>query len=218
MLEAGLVRPSTSPWASPVCLVHKPDGSAQVCVDYRGLNAVTIPLQQPIPRTEDCINSLSGCRIYSIADATKGYYQVGMNKEDIQKTAFTSHYGLLESLHMPMGLKAAGAMFQQLMEIALAGLQWISCLIYLDDVIVFGKDFDEHLHRLAEVLQRFREAGLKLKPAKCEFFRKEVKFLGHVINAEGVCPDPSNVEKIINWPMPQNAVEVHGLLGMDNYY
>ena len=182
------------------------------------MNTVTIPVQQPIPRTEDCINSLSGGRVYSIADATKGYYQVGMNKEDIQKTAFTSRYGLLESLCMPMGLKAAGATFQWLMEIALAGLQWISCLIYLDDVIVFGKDFDEHLHRLAEVLQRFREAGLNLKPAKCEFFRKEVKFLGHVINAEGVCPDPSNMEKIINWPMPRNAVEVRGLLGMDNYY
>ena len=83
---------------------------------------------------------------------------------------------------------------------------------------MFGKDFDEHLHRLAEVLQRFREAGLKLKPAKCEFFRKEVKFLGHVINAEGVCLDPSNVEKIVNWPLPRNAVEVRGLLGMGNYY
>ena len=189
-----------------------------MCVDYQGLNSVTIPVQQPIPRTEDCINSLSGGRVYSIANATKGYYQVGMNKEDIQKTAFTSHYGILESLHMPMGLKAAGATFQRLIEIALAGLQWISCLIYLDDVIMFGKDFDEHLHRLAEVLQRFREAGLKLKPAKCEFFRKEVKFLGHVINAKGVCPDPSNVEKIVNWPMPKNAVEVCGLLGMGNYY
>ena len=153
MLEAGLVRPSRSPWASPVCLVRKPDGSTRVCIDYQGLNAVTIPVQQPILRTEDCINSLSGGRVYSIGDATKGYYQVGMNKEDIQKTAFASRYGLLESLHMPMGLKAAGATFQQLMEIALAGLQWISCLIYLDDVIMFGKDFNEHLHRLAEVLQ-----------------------------------------------------------------
>ena len=96
MLEAGLVRPLRSPWASQVCLVRKPDGSARVCVDYRGLNAVTIPVQQPIPRTEDCINSLSGGRVYSIAAVTKGYCQVGMNKEDIQKTAFTSRYGLLE--------------------------------------------------------------------------------------------------------------------------
>ena len=97
-----------------------------------------------------------------------------------------------------MGLTDAGATFQRLMEIALAGLQWVSCLIYMDDVIVFGKNFEEHHCRLMEVLQRFREAGLKLKPANCNFFRQEVKFLGHVINTDGVLPDPDNVEKIVN--------------------
>ena len=218
MLNAGLVRPSTSPWASPICLVRKPDGSARVCVDYKKLNAVTVPVQHPVPRTDDCINALSGVTVFSVGDATSGYYQVGMKKEDIPKTAFTSKFGKLEFCVMPMGLTDAGATFQRLMEIALAGLQWVSCLIYMDDVIIFGKDFDEHLCRLTEVLQRFREAGLKLKPAKCNFFRREVKFLGHVINAEGVLPDPDNVEKIVNWPVPRNVREVRGLLGLGNYY
>ena len=152
MLETGVVQPSTSPWASPVCLVRKPDGSARVCIDFRGLNTVTTPIQQPIPRADDCLDSLAGGKIFSVGDGTSAYWQIAMRKEDIPKTAFTSRYGLLEFLQMPMGLKSAGATFQRLMEIALAGLQWVTCLIYLDDVIVFGKDFDEHLCRLAEVL------------------------------------------------------------------
>ena len=218
MLNAGLVRPSTSPWASPICLVRKPDGSPRVCVDYKKLNAVTVPVQHPVPRTDDCINALTGGTVFSVGDATSGYYQVSMRKEDIPKTAFTSKFGKLEFCVMPSGLTDAGATFQRLMEIALAGLQWVSCLIYMDDVIVFGKNFDEHLCRLTEVLQRFREAELKLKPAKCNFFRREVKFLGHVVNAEGVHPDPNNVEKIVNWPVPRNVREVRGFLGLGNYY
>ena len=145
MLETGVVRSSTSLWASPVCLVRKPDGSARVCIDFRGLNAVTTPIQQPIPRTEDCLDSLAGGQIFSVGDGTSVYWQIAMKEEDIPKTAFTSRYGLLEFLRMPMGLKSAGATFQRLMEIALAGLQWVTCLIYLDDIIVFSKDFDEHL-------------------------------------------------------------------------
>ena len=109
------------------------------------MNAVTTPIQQPIPRTEDCLDSLAGGQIFSVGDGTSAYWQIAMKEEDIPKTAFTSRYGLLEFLRMPMGLNSAGATFQRLMEIALTGLQWVTCLIYLDDVIVFGKDFDEHL-------------------------------------------------------------------------
>ena len=156
--------------------------------------------------------------MFSVGDATSGYYQVSMRKEDIPKTAFTSKFGKLEFCVMPMGLTDAGATFQRLMEITLAGLQWVSCLIYMDDVIVFWKNFEEHYCRLMEVLQRFREAGLKLKPTKCNFFRREVKFLGHVINTDGVLPDPDNVEKIVNWPVPRTVREVRGFLGLGNYY
>ena len=204
MLNAGLVRPSTSPWASPVCLVRKPDGSPRVCIDYKKLNAVTVPVQYTVPRTDDCINALTGGTVFLVGDATSRYYQVSMTKEDIPKTAFTSKLGKLEFCVMPMGLTDAGATFQRLMEIALAGLQW--------------KNFEEHHCRLMEVLQRFREAGLKLKPAKYNFFRREVKFLGHVINADGVLPDPNNVEKIVNWPVPRTVREVRGFLGLGNYY
>ena len=218
MLEQGIVRPSTSPWASPLCLVRKPNGDPRVCIDYRGLNAKTVPIQQPIPRAEDCINSLAGSAVFSVGDGTSAYYQVPMKKEDVPKTAFTSKYGLLECVYMPMGLKSAGATFQRLMEIALAGLQWVSCVIYLDDVIVYGKDFDEHMTRLEEVLQRFRSAGLKLKPSKCFFFQRQVKFLGHLISAKGVQPDPGNIEKIVNWPVPKNVTQVRAFLGMGNYY
>ena len=133
------------------------------------------------------------------------YYAVPMRKEDIPKTAFISKWGLFEFLILPMGVRNGPATFQRLMELALSGLQWISCLVYLDDILVYRKSFDEHLRRLAAVLQRFREAGLKLKPSKCTFFQKEVKFLGHLINGKGVLPDPDNVQKIVAWPTPTDC-------------
>ena len=129
-----------------------------MCIDFRGLNAVTIPIQQPIPRADAGLDSLAGGQIFSVRDGTNAYWQIAMRKEDIPKTAFTSCYGLMECVMMPMGLKSAGATFQRLMEIALAGLQWVTCLIYLDDVIVFGKDFDEHWYRLAEALQQIQRS------------------------------------------------------------
>ena len=119
---------------------------------------------------------------------------------------------------LPMGLSGAPFCYTRLMELALAGLQWDTCVIYLDDVIVFGRIFDEHLTRLGEVLERFRSAGLKLKPEKCQFFQREVKFLGYLISAKGVKPHPDNVQKIVNWPTPQSPTDVRAILSMGSYY
>ena len=151
-------------------------------------------------------------------DIMASYHQIPVVKEDIPKTAFITKYGLYEFKTMPFGLKTAPQTYQRLMELALSRLQWTACLIYLDDVIVDGKTFEEHLQRLSLVLQRFCQVGLKLKPGKCHFFETQVTFLGHLLTPDGVLPDPGNVEKITTWPVPTCVMDVWVILGMGNYY
>lgn len=216
--DRGVIRPSMSPWASPLVMVRKKDGSSRLCVDFRRLNLVTRDDAFPLPRIQDCLDAVAGSTIFSTMDITAAYHQVPVREEDIPKTAFITKYGLYEFTSLPFGLKTAPATFQRLMELALCGLQWTSCLIYLDDVIVFSPDFDSHVERLESVLQRLGDAGLKLKPDKCHFFQDEVKFLGHILSAEGVLPDPDNVAKILDWPTPKCVSDVRSILGLGNYY
>ena len=214
-----VIRPSTSPWASPLVMVRKKSGDVHPCVDFRRLNSLTLNSNAlPIPRIEDSINALAGSTVYSVTDFLSAYCQVPMAEKDIPKTAFCSKYGLHEFLFLPFGLTGAPATYQRLMELVLAGLQWSICLIYLDDVIIFGCNFKENIESLDVVLTRFGAAGLKLKPAKCLFFSDRVTFLGHVITKEGILPDPDNLAKIANWPVPQNVREVPGIIGLGNYY
>ena len=166
MEEQGIIRPSTSPWASPIVLVRKKSGKIRPCVDYRRLNAVTIKDAFPLPRVSDCLDAVAGSTLFSCFDVTSGYHQIPVRDTDIPKTTFCTKYGLYEYTSMPMGLTNSPATFQRLMEIALRGLQWHTCLIYLDDIVVFGNNFEEHLKRVEEVLQRLQFAGLKLKPEK----------------------------------------------------
>ena len=155
MLEQGVVVPSSSPWASPIVLVAKRDGTTRFCLDYRKLNTITKLDVYPLPRIDDSLDC-------------SGYWQVGMDEESREKTAFTTNSGLYEFKVMPFGLCNAPATFQRLMEEVLRGLAREKCLVYLDDVLVIGRTFDEHLSNLREVFNRLSEAGLKLKPAKCK--------------------------------------------------
>ena len=216
--KQGSIRPSTSPWASPIVLVRKKDGQVRTCVDYRRLNSVTVKDAFPIPRVQDCLDAVAGSVLFSTMDITAAYNQIPVRPGDIPKTAFCSRYGLMEFVTMPFGLATATATFQRTMEIALAGLQWTSCLIYLDDVVVFGNNFEEHLRRLDLVLERIARAGLKLKPKKCHLFQEEVTFLGHVVSKRGVLPNPDNVVKMVNWPVPSTPTHVRSFLGMAQYY
>ena len=167
MLGKDVIRPSASPWASPIVLVRKKDGSTRFCVDYRKVNHVTRKDAYPLPRVDDTLDTLSGAKWFSTLDLICGYWQVEVDEKDRAKTAFCTPDGLFEFNVMPFGLCNAPATFQRLMDLVLAGLQWSSCLVYLDDVIVIGKTFKEHLSNLHTVLTRLREAGLKLKPKKC---------------------------------------------------
>ncbi|MDA8031805.1 MAG: RNA-directed DNA polymerase, partial [Alphaproteobacteria bacterium] len=214
----GIIQPSTSPWASPIVLVQKKDGSIRFCVDYRELNSVTRKDAYPLPRIDDMLDTLAGAKWFSTLDLLSGYWQVEMDEADKPKTAFCTPEGLFEFNVMPFGLCNAPATFQRLMDSVLAGLQWSSCLVYLDDIIVMDKTFEDHLRNLAEVFDCLRSANLKLKPTKCAFACKEVAFLGHIVSDQGVATNPALTEKVSNWPEPQSVREVQQFLGLASYY
>ena len=214
----GVIRESVSPWASPIVLVKKKDGGVRPCVDYRKVNELVKPDGFPLPRIQDCLDAVAGSELFSIFDLTSGYFQIPLLEQDIPKSAFVCKYGHYEMTRMPFGLNNAASTFQRTMELALSNLQWITCLIYIDDIIVFGKTFEQHMSRVEEVLERIKAAGLKLKPEKTEMLQKEVVFLGHVVSGEGVRPNPTNIEKIMSWPKPKNAKQVKQLVAMGSYY
>ena len=218
MSEKSVIQPSTSPWASPVVLVRKKDGSPQFCIDYRKVNAVTRKDAYPLPRIDDTLDTLSGSQWFSTLDLISGYWQVEVDPQDKPKTAFTTPEGLFKFNVMPFGLCNAPATFQRLINMVLAGLQWTNCLVYLDDVIVMGRTFEEHLRNLAAVFDRLQEANLKLQPQKCIFAKKQVSFLGHIVSPAGIAADPEKTAKVANWPLPQTSREVQQFLGLASYY
>lgn len=218
MLEKDVIQRSTSPWAAPVVLVKKRDGTTWFCVDYSGINKVTRKDAYPLPRIDATLDTLAGSKWFSTVDLLSGYWQVEIAETDRQKTAFCTTEGLFEFKVMPFGLCNAPATFQRLMDLVLAGLQWSHCLVYLDDVIILGRTFSEHLENLKTVFHRLREAGLKVKPSKCAFFQHRVHYLGHVISEEGVAADPEKIEKVASWPVPESTRDVQQFLGFAGYY
>ena len=219
MLQDGVIRPSTSPWASPVVMVKKKDNTMRFCVDFRKVNDTTIKDAHPLPRIDDTLKSLHGAKYFSTLDLKSGYWQVPIREGDKQKTAFRTSSGqLFEFNQLPFGLCNAPATFSRLMDKTLAGLAWNICLYYLDDIIIFSKTWEEHLERLETVLQRLKEANLRLGPVKCTLAKKEVYFLGYKVTPEGLQPDPRLMDAIRNIPPPTCVTEVRSFLGLVGYY
>ena len=218
MLEKGIITPSSSPWSSPVVLVDKKDGTKRFCVDYRLLNKNTVKDSYPLPRIDESIDALDGAKYFCTLDLASGYWQVPLDDEAKPKSAFVVPGGLYQFEVMPFGLCNAPSTFERLMETVLSGLHWKILLIYLDDVIIFGSSVNEVVERLKIVLDRLREANLKLKPKKCHLFQKEVLYLGHVVSEAGVSTDPSKIESIKTWPTPANPTDVRSFLGLASYY
>ena len=176
--KMGAIEPSFSPFASPTILVKKKDGTMRLCIDYRKLNSITKKDAHPLPRIEDIFDTLSGSKFFSTLDLAMGYHQVEVYPDDREKTAFSTPFGLFQYNVMPFGLATAPATFMRLMTIVFSGMLYHTCLAYLDDIVMFGRTFEEHLDRLDLALCRLSRANLKLKPTKCSFGRKSVTFLG----------------------------------------
>lgn len=218
LLEGQIIRESCSPYASPTVLVRKKDGSLRLCVDYRLLNAKTRRDAFPLPRIEESLDALSGAKWFSTMDLASGYHQVPVTEQDIKKTAFCTPFGLFEFQRMPFGLCNAPSTFQRLMERMFGDQHCQSLLLYLDDIVVFSSTVDDHISRLDLVLSRLQREGLKVKLEKCQFFKEEVQYLGHVISPAGVSTDPKKIAAVKDWQTPSNATELRSFLGFASYY
>ena len=219
MLDAGVIRPSNSPWCNAVVLVRKKDGSLHFCIDFSRLNSLTVKDSHPLPRICKTLESLAGVAHYTTIDMNSGFWQVPMDEESKQYTDFTlGSMGLYECESMPFGLCNASPTFQRLMLNCLGELNLTYCLIYLDDIIIFSQTEEEHLEWMRVVFDRFLEHGLKLKPSKCEVFKTEINYLAHHVSERGVLPSKKNLEAIAQCLPPDTYTKVKSFVGLVGHY
>ena len=219
MLDTGVIWPSNSPWCNAVVLVRKKDGSLRFCIDFRKLNSLTVKDFHPLPCICETLENLTGVAHYSTFDMNSGFWQVPMDEESKQYTAFTlGSMGLYECESMPFGLCNTPPTFQRLIQNCLGELSLTFCLIYLDDMIVFSKTPEEHLQRMHVVFDHLREHGLKLKPSKCDVFKSEINYLAHHVSRKGVLPLKKNLESIAQCPPPDTYTKVKSFVGLVGHY
>lgn len=223
MLEKGIIKHSTSPWSSPIWIVpKKPDASGKVkwrvVIDYRGLNSITVNDAFPLPNITEILDNLGKAKYFTCLDCFSGFHSIKMNEQDSPKTAFSTDIGHYQFNRMPFGLKNAPATYQRLMNTVLSGLQGTRCFVYMDDIVIFASDLQDHSSKLREVFLRIQEANLRLQPDKCEFLRKEITFLGHRITDQGIKPDQNKIKTVKDYPRPTKVKEVQSFLGLANYY
>ena len=219
MLDAGVIQPSNSPWCNAVVLVRKKDGSLRFCIDFQKFNSLTVKDSYPLPRICETLESLSGVAHYSTFDMNCGFWQVPMDEESKQYTAFTlGSMGLYECESMPFGLCNTPPTFQRLMLNCLGELNLTYCLIYLDDVIIFSRTEEEHLERMRVVFDCLHEHGLKLKPSKCDVSKTEINYLAHHVSKKGILPSKKNLEAIAECPPPDTYTKVKSFVGLMGHY
>ena len=218
LLRQGFIRPSFSPWGAPVLFVRKKDGTLRLCVDYRQLNKVTIKNRYPLPRIDDLFDQLRESTIFSKIDLRSGYHQLRVKEDDISKTAFRTRYGHYEFVVMPFGLTNAPAVFMDIMNRVFSPYLDKFVVVFVDDILIYSKSKGEHENHLRIVLQTLRDNKLYAKFEKCDFWKEEVKFLGHVVSKDGVSVDPSKVEAVMNWKQPTTVTEIRSFLGLAGYY
>jgi hypothetical protein len=217
-LQRGWIRTSRSPAGAPILFVKKPNGSLRLCVDYRGLNAVTIKNRHPLPLIEESLDRLSQARYFTRLDIRDAYHRLRIKEGDEWKTAFRTRYGHFEYLVVPFGLTNAPAAFQAFINRCMTGLMDIICVIYLDDILIYSKDRQQHVKDVKTVLERLREFKLYASLEKSEFFVDRTEFLGYIVTPDGVTIDPERTKTIREWPEPRTVGEVRSFIGFINFY
>nr|GEY79330.1 putative reverse transcriptase domain-containing protein [Tanacetum cinerariifolium] len=216
--EKGFIRPSYSPWGAPVLFVKKKDGALRMCIDYRELNKLTIKNRYPLPRIDDFFDQLQGACCFSKIDLRSRYHQLRVREEDIQKTVFRTRYGHFEFTVMSFGLTNAPAVFMDLMNRVCKLYLYKFIIVFIDDILIYSRSEEEHEAHLKTILDLLKEEKLYAKFSKYECWLKEVQFLGHVVNREGIHLDPSKVESVKNWKTPESPIEIRSFLGLAGYY
>jgi len=223
MEKDDIIEPSFSPWNAPLLLVKKKLDASQVpkfriVVDFRALNKVTINEYHPLPNITEILDQLGQCNLFSIIDLASGFYQIKLDDSSKELTAFSTNQGHWHFKKMAMGLKTSPCTFQRLMNNVMTGIVGIKCLVYLDDIIVYGKNLLDHNSKLRDVFERLRNHNLKIQPDKCEFLKRDCLYLGHIISENGIQPDPAKVKSVLQFPTPTSVKEIKSFLGLSGYY
>src|SRR3954466_14952205 len=216
-LAKGFIRPSSSPWSCPVLFVTKKDGTERMCIDYRPLILATIKNKYPLPRINDLYDQLAASSVFYKMDLRLGYHQIQIREEDIPKTTFTTRYGIYEYTVMSFGLTNAPATFSRLMNYIFMEYLDKFVVVYLDDILIYSKNEEEHAKHLRLILAKLREHKLYAKYSKCEFWLPKVTYLGHVISKDGIAVTPECIQAILDWTPPKNVKQVTSFLGLASY-
>jgi len=218
LLTKGYIEPSKSPYGAPILFVSKKDGTLRMCVDYRALNKLTVKNRFPLPRIDDLLESLSGASYFTAIDLASGYHQIPIRSSDVPKTAFRTPMGHFQWKVMPFGLCNAPATFQHAMNNVFGNRIGKYVLVYMDDILIYSPSKEDHIKHLDDVLGLLAEHNYYVKKKKCEFFKTEVKFLGHVVGKEGLRVDPDKINVVKTWARPKDKSEIRSLLGFGNYF
>eukprot|EP00253_Pinus_taeda_P012064 PITA_12064 len=218
LLEKNYIRPSVSPWGAPVLFVKKKDDTLRMCIDYRQLNKLTIKNKYPLPRIDKLFDQVKGATMFSKIDLRSGYHQIRIKDEDIAKTAFRTRYGHYEFVVLPFGLTNASATFMCLMNGIFHPYLDQFVLIFIDDILIYSRTIEEHHEHLRIVLQTLRKHQLYAKFSKCDFFKEEIQYLGHVISKDGIAVDPEKIKAVMDWPIPKDVADVRSFMGLAGYY
>jgi hypothetical protein len=218
LLDKCYIRPSASPWGSPVLFIRKKNGSMRMCIDYRSLNAVTIKNKYPLPRIDDLLDQLKRAKFFRKIDLRSGYHQMKIRPEDIPKTAFVTRYGQYEFTVVSFGLTNAPAYFMNMMNKVFMEELVKFVVVFIYDILIFFETAEEHAEHLRIVLEKLRKNQLYAKFSKCEFWLEKVVFLGHVLTVEGVAVDPTKIEAVTEWQQPRNITDIRSFFGLAGYY
>ena len=219
LTQEGIIQPSRSDWSAPLIMIPKKEaGKFRIVVDHRGLNTLLRRDNYPLPRIDDLLDNLKTAKRFTVLDLKSGFHQVPIHPDDVHKTAFVCAQGLFEFLRMSMGLANAPSCFQRMLESLFADMKALGVLIYIDDIIIYTETDEQHEILLEKVLKRLAQGRLSLKPDKCQFFKKQVSYLGHLVSEEGIYPLYENIKKVLTYPVPTNLKQLRGFVGLSSYY